>query len=354
MKFKKSLLFIVAITTLFVLVYVATGCQSSSKSNGKIEAPTLNVIGNTMYWEPIDNALSYDIYCNDILLTNTTNCYYITDDLECTTQFYVITKSPKGSDKDSQPSDKVAISKQTGYSAAETMNLNLSSGNVTIPANINYVIVSGSLDNTSLLIASRTEDIKIELNNVTWTSSEKYSCITTADRTFDLEKNKFSATIVVNGTNVLTGHDYLSTPAQPATNSGQNGSKGGEGGSGIVLPKVAITGSGSLTLVGGKGGPGGKGADSSGFSTAVYGNGGDGGNGGSGIKCSLVILSMASTGIVKAYGSTGGSGGYPGNNGSILTGPLYTSSYKEHYGNAGESGQSLVGEIKQFGGTYMF
>ena len=342
---------VVILVFIAIIVTVLTGCDSLLKFSSKLTAPSLSVIGNTIYWEPVESASSYDVYKNNNFLTTVSDTYYIAEGNEADSQYYVIAKAAEGA-KDSDKSDPVIIHKQSGFSVDEIMEIELSSNCYTVPANINCVSVTGNASGAYILVADRTRDLVIELNGVKMTSPQGKSCIMTDDGTYDASEKKYSVTIKVSGTNVLTGSDYTSVPATPQDNTGQKGTKGGSGGSGIILPNVCITGDGSLTLDGGNGGPGGTGAASSGWSTAVYGNGGDGGNGGCGIKTTNAVLAMSLTGVLKAYGGKGGSKGRPGSNGSILSGPWATAKWDSCYGSMGTDGTAIIGEFKQLSGVY--
>lgn len=350
---KGNLRKIVVFCLIMLLTFTTlTACDSLFKFNSKLTTPNVSVVGNTIYWDAVEGAVNYEIYQNDSLLTTVTDTHYVMSENNVTSQIYVVAKDSDSS-KDSEKSNKVVVYKQADFTEEESMHIALSSGGYTIPTNINYVQITGSSSNAYIVVADRTTDLFIELLNVTITSPEGKSCIMSSDGSYDASAKRYGVTIKVTGTNVLTGGDYTSVPSTPSDNSGKKGTQGGDGGSGIVLPLVAITGDGSLTLNGGKGGAGGTGAASSGWSTARYGNGGNGGSGGCGIKTTTVIVSMSITGIIKAYGGLGGAKGAPGSNGSVVSGPLNTSNWSNCYGSVGSDGSSLVGDIKQFCGTYI-
>ncbi len=347
------LILAVSLLCLCFLSCVLSGCSSLLGFNARLDTPILTAIGNTIIWNPVTEALNYEIFCDEISLTTTNNTYYTVGNLTSTSQFYVVAKSSDMS-KDSEKSQSVIVYKNANFSDNESMLFELSDNNTyTISKAINYVQVSGSAVNTSILISDRVSDIVVELDNVSMVSPEGKSCISTTDESFDFSLKHFAVTIIVKGTNELTGSNYLSVPPTPSNNSNKRGTNGGDGGSGLILPNIAIAGSGSLTLNGGNGGKGGAGAPSSGMSSAVYGHGGNGGNGGYGIKCTNIVLVMDVAGITRAYGGLGGERGTPGANGSVLTGPLNTANWSNCYGAVGRNATALIGQIRQLSGVYI-
>lgn len=343
--------FIVFLLCIATLVFVLCGCSEGPSINS-LDAPDIVVVGNTIVWNAIKDAESYAVYCNGKQISTTTETHYTSFDNSEDMQFSV--KALHSNDrKNSAESRKVVIYKQTGFDDNEKMYLNLSSGGYAIPSNIKYVKITGSSSSANIVIADRTTDLFIELNNVTMTSTMGKSCISTMNDEYDSSLKHFAVTINVVGTNVLTGSNYTAVPSQPAVNSEQKGKNGVDGGSGLILPLISFTGDGHLTLVGGNGGKGGTGAASEGLSSSVYGNGGNGGNGGCGIKTTKAVMTMGLTGVVKAFGGYGGEKGAPGGNGSILSGPLFTGNWSNCYGNPGTDGCSLIGDMYMFSGIYM-
>lgn len=346
-----------------VLMIILCGCSFLFESGSdkttytpiitKLGVPDVTALGNTVLWDTISEATEYDVYSNNTFLTTVSDTYYIASELSDTTAFYIIAKNQDES-RNSQKSNNVILYKNCDFSSEETMEIKLSNNSgYYVPATINYVTVSGTAVNSYIIISDRTKDIVIELDNVNITSLQNKNCISTDGNSYDFSLKRYSATIIVKGTNLLNGSNYNSKPQKPSENSGRKGTKGGEGGSGIVLPNIALTGNGSLTINGGNGGEGGDGSNSSGFSSAVYGHGGDGGSGGSGIKCTTLLLVMDITGITSTHGGLAGTRGAPGGNGSVLTGPFNTANWSNCYGDNGVNGSSLIGAIKQISGVYI-
>lgn len=355
---KKRMAISIATCLLIVLAIGLTGCSGITDffdGLSTLSAPEVTVIGNTLIWDSVKGAKEYEVYKDDNLVSTVGATNYSSVDNDRTAQFYVVAVSKNGKKK-SDPSRKVAVYKQAGFTEEETMNITLESGVYVIPSNISYAVVTGSSDNATISIADRTTNLVLELNSVNITSVQGKGCITTNDGTYDSQKYGFSVTLVVKGINVLKGSAINSMPNQPSNNSQKKGSTGYNGVDAIVLPTIAITGDGSLTCTGGKGGKGGQGSDSSGSifsgSLASPGNGGDGGTGGYGIATTKLVMVMEATGTVNAYGGEGGQEGMYGANGNVSTGFWNNMLDTLKKGEKGKDGESMVGDILQIGGIF--
>lgn len=355
---KKRVAVVICVCLLIVMAIVFVGCNRITDffdGLTRLSAPEVTVIGNTLVWNSVKGAKEYEVYQDGNLVSTTGATNYSSVDNDKTAQFYVVSVSKNGKKK-SDPSQKVAVYKQTGFSEEETMIITLESGVYVIPSNISYAVVTGSSDNATISIADRTTNLVLELNSVNITSVQGKGCITTNDGTYDAQKYRFSVTLVVKGINVLKGSAINSVPNQPSNNSQKKGTTGYNGVDSIVLPTIAITGGGSLTCTGGKGGKGGEGSDSSGSifsgSLASPGNGGDGGKGGYGIATTKLVMVMDATGTVNAYGGEGGQEGMYGANGNVSTGMWNNILDTLKKGEKGKDGESMVGDILQIGGIY--
>lgn len=333
-------LFSVSIGVIFLMILF--GCDFIFEE--KLSAPYVRIIGNVLCWDEVDSAESYDVYCNDELVLTTAETYYVIEEAGETLVFHVVAKNEN-------QTSTISNQEVLQYQDQETMEIILENNMIyTIPSNVGFVKISGSAVDSSILIDERSSTIKIELDNVNLISQEGYNCISTKSGIYDYYNLKFTAVINVTGENSLIGSDYVTIPEKPSTNSGKTGLTGGEGGSGIVLPSFSVIGSGSLTLKGGVGGNGGSGADSSGLSTAVFGSGGTGGNGGYGIKSTFFVIGLQNESSCTLNGGEGGKGGRPGTNGSIITGPIYTTEWDKRYGKDGYSGGPYIGVSKVISG----
>lgn len=331
-------------------LFVLSGC-SVLNSLIKLDAPQISVIGNTIFWSNVEDATEYEIYKNKELYLVTNDNYCVVNNLTEASQFYVIAKN-NNAVQNSIASNKVAVSKNDDFSDNETLNLDLSqTSQCTVPSSKSYVKVTGSSSNAAILVANRNSDLVLHLQNVSMTSPQGRSCISTVDDTYDTDSNHFVVIIIVEGENELNGGSCTTTPSQPDCNSGKNGTNGVDGGCGIILPKIVFVGNGWLVVNGGNGGNGGQGADSQGIAMVSRGEGGNGGNGGDGIRCTQLVMSMEITGRVNLYSGLGGKGGDPGVNGSILSGPIISISGNKGIGKTGTKGNSLIGETLIFGGT---
>lgn len=355
---KNRIKIVLCICLLMIMSTSFIGCEKISNFfNGLISlsAPEVTVVGNTIVWDSVKGAKEYEIYKDDNLVSTTGATYYTSIDNDKAVQFYVVAKSKNGKRKSDQ-SQKVVVYKQSGFLEEETMNITLKSGVYVIPANICYAVINGSSDNATISIENRSTNLVLVLNSVNMTSVQEKGCITTNDGSYDIQKNRFSVTLVVNGTNILKGSAINSLPPQQPNNAQKKGKTGFDGVSGIVLPAIAITGGGSLTCYGGQGGQGGEGSDSSGSifsgSLASPGDGGDGGKGGYGIATTKLVMAMDFTGTVNAYGGKGGKEGIYGANGNISTGLWNNILDTLRKGEKGQDGESMVGDILQIGGIY--
>lgn len=315
-----------------------------------LTAPKVSVTGCLIQWGTVDNATSYEVYSNDVLVTTTGDTYYICSDNTENKQFYVVAVNEE-LEKKSEESNTVMVCKQTGFSLSETMKIQLESGVYSIPATINYVTVSGSSSSAYIVVANRNTDLVISLNSVNMTSPGGKNCISTVDGSYSATAKKYNVIINVNGVNSLTAGDQTDIPAQPSDNTQAVGTTGYAGGNALNLASMVVTGGGSLTVTGGKGGTGGKGANAySGLSSP--GNGGDGGAGGNGIATTQMILCMDITGCVYAYGGEGGKGGSHGINGNVMSGLWNNLLDTMKDGSSGKKGTALVGNKKVYGGVY--
>ena len=336
---KASLIFSTCLFAV-LLVTVLSGCSLFDSIFGY--SPEIVARGNVVQWAAAKNAVSYEIYADDKHYASTTDLYYIFDDLSKDSNITVTARNKRH--KESSKSNSVFINKTSGFTADETMTIDLqSTPQYTVDKEIKCLIVSGTTSWGAIKIREdRSTDLLIELRDVHMTSRDRASCISTENNLVDADKLNFTVIFSIKGTNKLTG----GTPSRPfwapADNSQAKGETGGAGGCPIALPTIIMAGSGSLTLAGGKGGAGGTGAATTTWSTKIYGDGGDGGQGGDGLRCTTLYI--ASETQLTTTAGRGGDGGRPGENGSILTGPWTTSSWDRHYGKTGEEGVAFIGK----------
>ena len=316
-----------------------------------ISSPEIETYGNVVAWEAVEDAVSYNIYVDDVAVGTTEENHYVLQNLTKDSSVTVTAVDENG--KESKKSDKAEIQKSIGFSEAETLEIT-EIGEHIVDSAIKYVKVRGAFISTGITIKeNRTADLYIELDNVTMTSGKANNCVRTENNTLDASKLHFTVIFILKGDNSLTGASQTGTPApQTPTNSQKKGTNGESGRSAIVLPTVVMTGEGSLTLKGGNGGNGGEGASSSGWSTSLYGDGGNGGEGGGGIKCTTLVLALEKGSRVSAFGGEGGTGGSPGENGSIVSGPVGTAAWYLHFGSNGANGKGLTGTLKEYSGAF--
>lgn len=318
---------------------------------GGVKSPKIEVYGNVVAWEAVENAASYNIYVNDVAVGTTEKNHFILKDLAEDSSVTVTAVKEDGTESDK--SNKTEVQKSVGFSEDETLEVT-TDGEHTVDSAIKYVKVAGTFSSAGITIKeNRTADLYIELDNVTMTSGQANNCVRTENNIMDASELHFTVVFILKGDNSLTGASQTETPApQTPTNSQKKGVNGEAGRSAIVLPTVVMTGEGSLTLKGGNGGNGGTGASSSGWSTSLYGDGGDGGVGGGGIKCTTLVLALEKGARVSASGGVGGTGGSPGENGSVVSGPVGTAAWYLHFGENGADGRGLTGTLKEYSGVF--
>lgn len=337
----------------------------------KLEAPVVTAVGNVLLWDKVEEAESYEIFRNDVSAGVTNDEFFVVRDDGQTAEYCVA--AVKG-EKQSERSAIVTVEKTKNFTMSESMEIELENeAAYTIPSSINYVRITGTAEDVSVVIAERVRTLYIDLDAVTIISQEGVDAIyaqgydptakvvATEESATEESATEESATgsafsliINVTGENTVTGSSFLTVPAAPATNSGKKGTAGGRGGNGISVPQLVLTGSGTLSLTGGNGGQGGQGAATSGLSFSTYGNGGNGGNGGSGIVCDRCVVAMDIAGLCVASGGTGGKGGMFGANGSLITGPINSAinGFETDYGKTGQNGVGCTGEVKIISGGF--
>ena len=109
----------VAILLIFVLCFPLVSCDiDDSQHNGgqtvRLSAPNVVCVSDLVSWNKVDNAISYDVYVDDILVGNTSQTYYLVADQGNHT-VYVIAKGDGKNMLDSVRSNKVScqVQKQT-------------------------------------------------------------------------------------------------------------------------------------------------------------------------------------------------------------------------------------------------
>lgn len=339
-----------------VFIVLLSGCSLLKNITKKVplDNPKINSIGNIIIWESIQGAESYDIYINDSFHSNTIDNYIIIDEIAEQSTAYIIAKD-KEEKRNSQKSNECILHKNTNFTSDEVKIIELQNNcNYIIEEKIKYVEINGTAKDCFIKLEHRYTDIVIKLNNVNLLSAEGENCISTYDKTYDVEKNPYTVMIQLEGENVLIGSDYTQIPSTPNSNTEENGIKGGDGGSCLVLPNIIFSGSGNLHLDAGNGGQGGKGAASADWANKWPGCGGDGGDGGNGISCTNFILNLEKGHYIEAFGGIGGQGGSHGVNGSATTGPWLSMSGKldSMNGKKGSNGFALLGNKKIYSGIF--
>ena len=331
-----------------------TNTGGGSVEEFRLTAPYVLSFGSFLSWAPCKNAETYTVYCGDSVVGTTEQTRFdIVPGEEDLTYTVVANSVTRG--VSSSPSNEAVVGKISGFAEEEILDLSGQTPGTlyTVSSDVRKVVCISDSPvsyNTRFVLQSRTQDIVFELQNVTFRSSGD-AVIITENKTYSRARENWNLILDISGECSLEGIDHTALPAQPASDSEKRGTNGTAGTDGVLVPTAIVRGGGTLHIIGGDGGPGGKGADSTFWAAKYYGDGGNGGDGGDGVICQYFVMQMDDIGKVYLSGGAGGTRGAPGNNGSIITGPWNTSNYNEHYGASGAAGTSLRGEVITQGGT---
>lgn len=343
---------IIRIVIIILYCLVLSGCSlCSKKNNKKLKSPKVQVIGDYILWEDVEEAESYDIYKNDELYANINITQFKVGMVSSSTKFNVVAVN-NNSERNSDKSNSCMVMKNCEFNSSESLIISLCDNEqYTIPSNILYVEITGTASSSSIIVENRYQTLIIKLSNVNLTSPEGLDCISVKGGSRNLSTMKFETIFQIEGSNTLIGSDYMTKPNKPNKNTEVKGTNGGNGSSGIVLPDIKLTGYGSLFIDAGNGGPGGDGSDSADWENKIPGEGGNGGNGGDAICCNNFYLVMDINGSVSCYPGDGGIKGSHGINGSALTGPWIMHKLDSMNGLNGQDGLSIRGESKVVAGV---
>lgn len=348
------------ILTLFCVpaVFGFVGCNDNANIKpppGADNAAILTVItlGTRLLWNKIGRDVDYEVYCNgelaDTVQTETYRFSELPSDAEC----YVIAKEGKDN---CVISNTVTVFSDRGFAESEVLVLSdMGTYNTLIASTVRKVCIYGTVS-LNLQIESRKSDLYFELNN-----ADIFGCIKTSDGGFSRTKHDFSVIFDVTGNCSIRGADGANgfdfSDAR-YDNGEQNAGVGGNGEEALLLPSVIIHSDGNLTVSGGNGGNGGKGSATTTWEgSKTPGKGSNGGNGGAAVKTSYFVMDMGSSAAsVKIIDGKGGSKGMPGNNGSLITGPLVSAMWSDVYdiGKYGNDGKSELGTKKLYKGNLYY
>ena len=234
---KKLLIFICVLALLIPI----TGCA-------RLDTPTIKQIGNYVSWDAVEKATCYEIYANGELYDTVTEPNYFFTDVTKDLTVQIMAKGAKKRDK-SKMSEEITISQNSGFKTAETFELALASNEeFSVPPSIKHLKVTGSAENSVIIIEERKTDIVITLDNVTLTSKAGKSCILQNG-----EKTGSAIIVDLVGNNTLKAKNVDSVPETPAKGSEKTGGTGYAGGHGIQYENIVFVGNGSIDLYGGNG-----------------------------------------------------------------------------------------------------
>lgn len=325
--------------------------QEVPPSSQNFLAPRVISFGSYISWTPVSGATSYEIYKDDFLIETQTDTIYNVGDLDKDSQFYIFAQ--KSDTDQSVKSNIVTVSKNCDFAENEILDLsdwgNLS---ITVDSSIRKIVVhkKGIPLNFDCNIAERSTDLIFDLSDVTLNGS--INCGSDYSR---LTKD-YNVIFNINGLCALKGTDGKTSSFVFEDDSEKDGIDGTDGEDALVVPTVILRGDGEFQICGGNGGNGSKGASTTVTSSASIGVGSNGGNGGAAVKTQYFILEMTASSIVTIKDGRGGEKGPPGDNNSIITGPLISMMWGDVYdiGKNGMSGKSILGRKTITGGKLKY
>lgn len=341
------------IMMLFSCAYDGNNNISVPKGN-KMISPTLTSVGSYVYWTAVEDAVSYDVYENGSLLTTIEDCYYDFGSLDEKKTCYVVAKN----EKRTATSQEITIYSNTRFEDSDICYLDSNSAqSQNIDSSVRKIVIGNTANSTNmklnLQLKTRQSDLYIDLYHCQitgsiFTESGKYQRSKTGDN-YSVFFNVIGD-CSIRGVDGKSGFDYSGSEYY---NKEKDADPGTDGQDAIILPTVAFTGGGNLTLSGGNGGNGGKGTGTSSYSSAVPGRGANGGDGGAALLTSITYLNMSSqNSTVFCNEGSGGKKGSPGSNGSVLTGPACSLVWSTTYdiGVKGSRGKSQLGKVISING----
>ncbi|MDE6075282.1 MAG: hypothetical protein K2G26_02470 [Clostridia bacterium] len=357
---------VLAVAAVVAPLCIATtffGCNSDSnrnrippKASQDILPPYLMSFGSVLTWDTDPNATEYELYRNGQYESTVTGSHYdagqVTEDCEYT----VVAKN---GDKSSTKSNVARVCKNSSYAEGEVLDLSDSSSyNGTLPNSVRKIVIRKQSSVTMsfcCLIAERTNDLTIELSNVSLVGY-----ISTVNCEYSRLKHNYNVIIDVKANCSVKssdGADGFDFSDSVYDNREVDAGSGSDANNAIIVPSLVVEGEGALVISGGNGGNGGVGSSTTKWEASNGpGAGADGGDGGAGLKTSYCVVNMnGENSYVSVSDGKGGKKGKPGNNGSIITGPAASAMWKDMYdiGKAGKDGKSEFGSIKILGGKFL-
>lgn len=170
-----------------------------------IVQPKISAYGNVIYWEAVADAAEYQVYAEGASIGTTTDTYYVLDDLSVDSDITVTAKNAQG--KESKESNAITVQQSVGFVDEETMDIELTSEKeYKVSSNIKFVKVSGEASSVGFTIEkNRTDDLYVELDQVTMVSGATNNCFRTENNIMDAEELKFAVIFILKGNSALTG-----------------------------------------------------------------------------------------------------------------------------------------------------
>ena len=309
-------------------------------SSQELLAPHIMSFGSYLSWSPVSGATSYEIYRDNTLIQTQTDTTFRVGDLDRDSEFYILAQ--KNTTGQSAKSNVAVVSKNCNFADSEILDLSeQESCSTTIDPMIRKIVVhkaNASFD-FECDIAERTTDLTFDLANVTLNGSihcgNGYSRLT----------NDYNVIFNITGSCSLMGITGTTSSIVFEDDSEKDGIDGTDGEDALIVPTVIMRGDGEFGICGGDGGNGSKGASTTTTSSASIGVGSNGGNGGAAVKTQYFIMEMSAGSFVTIKDGNGGKKGSPGDNNSIITGPLISMMWADVYdiGKNGADGKSVLG-----------
>ena len=332
----------------FIFLLTLTACNFYKNPNievpdakeEKLTSPFIRNFSDYIVWDEVKNANSYEIYLDDKLILETDEHNYTIGEINNDKKVYVIAKNDNIK---SEKSNILNIEKNISFSTNEILDLSgKTSYKKAISSEIRKIVISNKIE-LDLMILERNIDLVIELND-----ADIIGSIYTKDYIYNKSEMDYSVIFELNGDcyiESLNGNNGMDYSMSEYNNSATDGENGRNGYDSVVVPALIINGEGNLNITAGDGGNGGKGSATTTFEAVNGpGKGSNGGNGGSAIKTSTLLLDFI--GEINYKNGNGGTKGKPGNNGSIITGPVASMMWNDVYdiGKDGNVGQSIINE----------
>lgn len=350
--------FAVAVAAVLTLsVSVACAGEDVSQLPMLSPPQNLILIEDMLLWDEVENAEGYQVFANDEMIGETTDTNYVLthrnleqeaikckalgDDVTCRDSFFSFS----------------VIRLAYVQPVVIEYNLAESSCYIEITSETTYIKIIGKEDEIykdfQVNILPRESDLKIELVDVHAVASYCRSAIYSEEYNYSNICKGYNVLLISEGTSnsLYGGVGARGSNGQKGSFmvSGEDGGNGSMGSAAVTVENLIIRGSADLTLIGGDGGNGGNGGDGGEFfvgSSSTAGSGGNGGNGGYGVRANKIYFYGEAAMTLTLLGGKGGLGGKCGGNSALGEGIVYSD------GISGSIGTKYDGKLMILNGIY--